>query len=46
MNIGRCVELDEIVYSSVHVCCLFVLCLFILLCCCSVHINKKTDIHK
>ena len=28
MNIGRCVELDEIVYSSVHVCCLFV-CLFV-----------------
>jgi len=43
-GIGRCVEFDEVVYMLVV--CSFILCLFVLLCCCNVHISEKTDIHK
>ena len=46
MNIGRCVECDEIVHNNIHVHCLLILCLFILLCFCNVHVNKKADILK
>jgi hypothetical protein len=46
INIGGCVEFDEIVHSNIHVGCLFILCLFILLCCCNVDINKKSSVHK